>query len=151
MHYKWIIYAVLASILWGGSDVLIGPFLHNKIDPLIFCFFYYLLGMLVVSGLLLLKGKNISHVFSLNEFEVSSLCWIFFGALFWCLGDVFNIFSIGAKNPILVGVIVISYPVFIILFTWLFYGKFELNLIKSLGVILILAGVFIVLIDKKNS
>jgi len=71
--------------------------------------------------------------------------------LFWCLGDVFDIFSIGAKNPILAGVVVISYPVFIILFTWLFYGKFELNLIKSLGVILILAGVFIVLIDKKNS
>jgi drug/metabolite transporter (DMT)-like permease len=53
-----------------------------------------------------------------------------------------------AKNPTLASLIEISYPFFVVLFTWVFFRQCQLNLSTMIGGLLILAGVFVIILGE---
>ncbi len=49
--------------------------------------------------------------------------------------------GVKAKNATLAGMVEISYPIFIVLFTWLIYREFHANIGSMIGFLLVAAGV----------
>jgi drug/metabolite transporter (DMT)-like permease len=56
-----------------------------------------------------------------------------------------------AKNPTLVSLIEISYPLFVIIFTWILFREFQLTPSTLFGAVLILAGVVILTLGERRS
>jgi drug/metabolite transporter (DMT)-like permease len=60
------------------------------------------------------------------------------------LAEIFIGLSITGKNASLAGIIEISYPVFIVLFSYLLFKESQVNLSTVAGGILIFGGIFII-------
>jgi drug/metabolite transporter (DMT)-like permease len=53
--------------------------------------------------------------------------------------------AMGAKNPTLASLIEVSYPLFVVFFTWVFFREIQLNAMTCMGGLLVLAGVMVIL------
>jgi len=143
----WIFYAVFASLCWGMSYAACGPLLKRGVSPILFFMGYCLLGLIGTFLSLLISGK-LSTLGKLQEFDRNDLFWFLFSVSVSALGAYLTYAAIGAKNPSLVSLIEISYPIFVILFTWVFFREMQLNPMTIFGGLLILAGVGLVVFSE---
>jgi len=88
------------------------------------------------SGILLKKG-------------LSPLLFFFGYSLICTLGAYMTYVAMAAKNPTLASLIEISYPLFVVLFTWLFFREFQLNMMTLCGGLLVLIGVAVFLLGER--
>jgi drug/metabolite transporter (DMT)-like permease len=65
------------------------------------------------------------------------------------IANMFIVLSIGDKNATLSGLIEISYPLFIVLFSWLFFRENNLGVGVISGGILVLAGVSLIYFSNR--
>ena len=65
------------------------------------------------------------------------------------LARVLLFVSIDRKNATMAGLIEISYPIFIALFTWLLFREVHLTWTSALGGLLIVAGAVIVILSSR--
>jgi drug/metabolite transporter (DMT)-like permease len=135
----WIIYALLAAILWGGTYVMYEVLLKN----------------LSASAILFFSSLGATFVF---------LCWMVFDGSFgkdWqlikkggaetgllagitlmaVLANFAFLASMRLKNATLSGLVEITYPLFTALFAWVFLKDAQLSMGTFLGALLIMAGV----------
>lgn len=141
---KWMLYALSAAMLWGASYAASGPVLRMGMTPLVFYFFYSLVGIVIALILLLVQGKIgmlPAQLFGLGP----NAGWLLFSLLAASLGGVMTYLAIGEKNATLACLIEISYPMFVILFTWVFFQEVELNVMTGLGALLVIGGVSLIL------
>jgi drug/metabolite transporter (DMT)-like permease len=61
---------------------------------------------------------------------------------------LFNAYAIRDKDATFASLLEITYPIFIIVFTAVFLGKFHLSFVGSIGAALILAGGAIVMLSR---
>ena len=54
-----------------------------------------------------------------------------------------------AKNPTLASLIEISYPLFVVLFAWIFFREMQLNTITICGGLLVIAGVAVIILGER--
>ena len=54
-----------------------------------------------------------------------------------------------AKNPTLASLIEISYPIFVVVFAWLFFREMQLNAMTLFGGLLVLAGVSVIILGER--
>ncbi len=144
----WIFYAIFASLCWGVSYAACGPLLKKGLNPLIFLLGYSLFGFLGALIALVCSGKRNSGVSfcNLSNFELG---WFFFSVAGSALGAYLTYAAMGAKNPTLVALIEISYPIFVVLFAWLFFREMQLNPMTFGGGLLVLAGIAVIIIGGK--
>jgi drug/metabolite transporter (DMT)-like permease len=64
-------------------------------------------------------------------------------------GAVFLFLSIDSKNATLTSLIEISYPIFVVLFAYLFFKQVHINLSVMLGGLLILTGTAIIIVNNQ--
>ena len=145
---KWVIYAVAAAMLWGASYAASGPILRSGMSPLIFYFYYSLVGAVMAFVLLISRGKVGSVLLPLRELGTLR-GWFVFSLLAASLGALMTYMAIGAKNPTLASLIEISYPFFVVLFSWLFFRDLQLNLMTFVGGFLVVSGISIILLYAK--
>jgi uncharacterized membrane protein len=67
-----------------------------------------------------------------------------FGVVVLALAELFIALSITGKSDALAGLIEISYPLFIALFSYLLFKESELNVPTAIGGLLIFSGVAVV-------
>jgi drug/metabolite transporter (DMT)-like permease len=140
MHHMWFIYAILASVMWGLGYVLSEKVLHGGVSghfllftsalmsmP-IFLFSTYITKTLKPSLDILLDQRTL-----LSYLLISKLCVVF--------GSIFIFKSITLKNATYTSLIEITYPLFVILFSWLLFKDFHLNIITIVGALLVFCGV----------
>ena len=140
---KWMLYALSAAMLWGASYAASGPILRLGMPPLLFYFCYSLFSLCLSLVMLLAKGKNsafFEHVRNLGP----NAGWFLFSLFAASLGALMTYMAIGEKNATVASLIEISYPLFVILFTWLFFREVELNLMTAAGALLVLSGVSLI-------
>ena len=65
------------------------------------------------------------------------------------VANMFIVLSIGSKNAALSGLIEISYPLFIALFSWLFFRENNLSVGAILGGTFVLIGVSLIYVSNK--
>jgi len=140
----WIFYALAASICWGMSYAASGPILKKGFSPLVFFFGYSLFGLLGAFVALLCCGKT-SSLWKLPDLDRSLVGWFVFSMGSAALGAYLTYAAIGAKNPTLAALIEISYPFFVVLFSWFFFRELQLNAATLCGGLLVLAGVAVIL------
>ncbi|MFZ4115811.1 MAG: EamA family transporter [Chthoniobacterales bacterium] len=145
MFEKWIIYALAASILWGASYAASGPIFRSGVTPLVFYFFYSLIGIFTAAMILLFRGKGLSSLFQVRELGISNMMWFLFSLLTASFGGLVTYMAIEAKNPTLATLIEISYPLFVIVFGWLFFREFQLNLMTFIGGTFVMMGVILIM------
>jgi len=138
----WFFYAFLASVLWGIAYVFGGRLLQSihvqtllllelgigTLTFLIWSLHKHTLGTDITT---VLKDGTLSKqlVLSIVSFNVANLLIIL---------------SVREKNAVLASVLEVSYPLFVVLFSWLFFRESHMNLRTAAGGLMILAGVFIV-------
>lgn len=149
MFEKWMIYALAAAILWGSSYAASGPIFRSGMTPLVFYFCYSLVGVVTAVTVLLFGGKGASMLLQVRRLEVSHAWLLLFSLLAASLGALMTYMASGAKNPTLASLIEISYPLFVVLFTWLFFREFQLNLMTMLGALLVISGITIILLNAR--
>ena len=142
---KWMVYAIAAAILWGASYAASGPILRAGMPPLLFYFCYSVVALITAIFVFLMSGAKAHFLSQLRELSVSHVGWFLFSLLAASVGALMTYMAIGEKNPTLASIIEISYPLFVVLFTWLFFQEFQLNAMTCLGAFFVIFGVMLIL------
>jgi uncharacterized membrane protein len=136
----WIIYALSASIFWGMTYVL-NEEIYKKISfttSLAVASFVIFIIMTIVSYLNnTLKTDLVSIVSSKKTFF-----FVLAGILALLIAEVFIGLSITHKSAVLAGLVEISYPIFIALFSYLLF-KNQISVPTIVGAVFIFGGIFI--------
>lgn len=143
----WIIYAVLAAVVWG-FDYVFAEQVTKKISIFSFLAIQLFFTFLLAAIAAILPGhlkKDLPAVISSRQL----LLYFAFGILAFTAGNFLILASIHAKSATLAGMIEISYPLFIALFSYLMFKENQLNLPTVFGGALIFLGVFVIYFFNK--
>jgi len=144
----WITYAIAASICWGMSYAASSEILRKGFSPLLF-FFGYSLFCTLGASLSLLTSGTLPTIWKHVELDRHDLGWFLFSIAIGALGAYLTYAAMSAKNPTLASLIEISYPFFVVLFTWIFFRQCQLNLSTLFGGLLLLSGVVVIIIGER--
>lgn len=144
----WLIYAIAASICWGMSYAACGPILKKGTSPLIFFFGYALLGLIGAIFALIASGK-FTEAIRLEGIDRTDLGWFLFSITGSALGAYLTYAAMAAKNPTLASLIEISYPIFVVLFVWIFFREIQLNTLTLCGGLLVILGVSVIVLGER--
>ena len=144
----WIIYAAAAAVCWGMSYAASGPLLKKGLNPLVFLLGYALFGLLGAMAALISTG-SLSHSLKSPALDRGDICWFLFSVAGSALGAYLTYAAMGAKNPTLVSLIEITYPLFVVLFAWVFFREMQLNPLTLSGGLLVLAGVAVIILGER--
>lgn len=137
----WIILSLLASLFWGLLYVLRGQ-IYEKISIYtsiaISAFFVFVVALLVS-----LFSKNFSKDILTIASSKQLLFYVLGAMVILLLAEFFIASSIVAKNATLAGLIEISYPIFIALFSYILF-KTQISWATIVGGIFIFIGIFVV-------
>ena len=103
----------------------------------------------------LLIGTLIAGVLCLNYIKediknISEIKYLFAGSiLMFNLGYLLIAFSIKNSNATIAGLIEISYPLFIILFSYLFFNEVNINKYTLIGGGLVMSGILVISFNDK--
>jgi drug/metabolite transporter (DMT)-like permease len=139
----WIVYALLASALWGLEYALMGRLFNGRITPMSLITIQMAIGTLLVGTLAVSSGsfqKDISFI----KADPSLLRLILVSAIVFALGSLMIATSVKEGNAVIAGLVEISYPLFIILFLTLFGWNEPLGVRVFLGGALIMLGAVMV-------
>lgn len=143
MAWHWA--ALGAAVVWGIHYPLI-EFTLKRIS---------LVGVLALTGLPVFAAVAFfPHVLAadarkLGQLEAGERWTILSLALTSLLATLLLFVSIEQKNATLAGLIEITYPLFVVLFSWLLFRQLHLNAGSVMGGILIVAGAVIVIISSR--
>ena len=143
----WAFYAVIASILWGIDYALTEKVLQTVRLPVLLCIELFF-GFLTMLGIALFSGSSktdLAGLFASNK----TLVLVVVIVVAFNIANMLIVLSIGDKNATLSGLIEISYPLFIVLFSWLFFRESNLSAGVICGGFFILAGVSLIYFSNK--
>ncbi len=137
----WVLLSIAASIFWGLLYVLKEQ-IYGRISIFTSLMFSSLFLAIIAGTVSMFSGvlkRDIETIASSKE-----LFWYIIAGLFILLAaELFIAFSITAKNATLAGLIEISYPIFIALFSYVLY-KTQVSWQTILGGVCIFVGIFII-------
>ncbi|MCE9507729.1 MAG: EamA family transporter [Alphaproteobacteria bacterium] len=135
----WIIYALLAAILWGGT-YLMYELLLKSVSASSILFASSLGATLVFLGWVVSDGsfEKDWQILKKGGSETNLLLGI---TLLAVLANFAFLASMRLKNATLSGLVEITYPLFTALFAWVFLKDAQLSMGTFLGALLIMAGV----------
>ncbi len=137
----WIVFALGASLFWGMSYVL-SEEIYKKISV-----FTSLSIMSLAVFVLAISIAYFTGNLRPDLVEIASskkLMWYILGGIFALLvAELFIGFSIVSKNATLAGLIEISYPIFIALFSYILF-KNNVTVPTIVGGIIIFIGIFVI-------
>jgi drug/metabolite transporter (DMT)-like permease len=138
----WIIYALSASLLWG---------LTYTLDEQIYKYVSVTTSLAVASFVTFLATIAYSYFSGVLIQDITivalskrALWYVLFGVLTFLAAELFIGFSISHKNATLAGLIEISYPLFIAVFSYVLFREQQTSLATFIGGILIFFGVLII-------
>ena len=145
----WLVYALLAALLWGVSYAAAGRVLGKGLSSVSFYTCYLAFGAIAVGGFFALSGRAAKFA---EDFRALGPDWI------WLLVAVMAapaagllIFTaIGEKNAPVAALIEISYPLAAAFFTWLFFRESHVNVQTFIGAALIYAGIIVVALGNRG-
>jgi drug/metabolite transporter (DMT)-like permease len=143
----WWGYALFSAACWGIQYVLMETLFRRVDFAAAFSFLSLVNGILVAAVLWVLYPKQ--NWWRLGEsWSVIGLVLLYL--IFGTGAYLFNALAINQKNATLASLLEISYPLFIILFTALFFREIHLDLVGMIGAMLILLGCVLVVFSRAS-
>jgi drug/metabolite transporter (DMT)-like permease len=143
----WWGYALLSAACWGIQYVLMETLFRRVDFAAAFSFLSLANGILVAAVLWIFYPRQ--NWWKLGEsWSVIGLVLLYL--VFGTGAYLFNALAINQKNATLASLLEISYPLFIILFTALFFRQIHLDLIGMIGAVLILLGCVLVVFSRAS-
>jgi drug/metabolite transporter (DMT)-like permease len=143
----WVLYAIIAAILWGVDYALTEKALQVVRFPMLLSIELFF-GFLTMLGIEIYSGSYKTDwvgLFSSNR----TVALVVAIVVAFNIANMFIVLSIGQKNATLSGLIEISYPLFIALFSWLLFRENNLSVKAIVGGIFVLAGVSLIYFSNK--
>lgn len=141
----WYVAALGAAVVWGIHYPLI-EFALRRVSLLTVLLLTALPVLLLVpffGQVLLADARTLAQLGAGERWTVLSV------ALSSLLATVLLFLSIDGKNATMAGLIEISYPIFIVLFTWLLFREMHLTWTSALGGLLIMVGAAVVIMGSR--
>ena len=143
----WWGYALLSAACWGIQYVLMETLFRRVDFAAAFSFLSLANGILVAAVLWIIYPRQ--NWWRLGEsWSVIGLVLLYL--IFGTGAYLFNALAIHQKNATLASLLEISYPLFIILFTALFFREIHLDLVGMIGAMLILLGCVLVVFSRAS-
>ncbi|MFY7697844.1 MAG: EamA family transporter [Legionella sp.] len=137
----WWMVALLAALFWGINYTLTEKILSN-IAPVTLLALEALVSALTFSIMAYFSSWPNDRMVLINN---PKILWLTIIETIVVLAASFCIvFSISSKNATVTSVIELIYPLFIVFFTWLFFGENHLSVPVVVGGILIFVGVLVI-------
>ena len=144
MHLPWYVIALAAAVMWGLHYPLVGNAL-KKISPLSVLLLTSIPVFLLLPFFLrtlradydVLRGMEWGPKLVILALSVTSL-----------LGTLLLYVSIEKKNATLASLIEISYPVFVVFFSYLLFRHMHVNPGVILGALLVFTGVTLIILNS---
>ena len=144
-EHLWLGYAFASTVFWGMNCAFLEKLLEKNFPVTLLMAFESCLALPLFLALSLMQGTAKQGINMIMGDK--NIIWLILAVSFSFLTATFFIFhSIQAKNATLAGLVEVSYPIFTILFTWLFFRQFHLNLYSGIGGLLILSGIAVIYI-----
>ena len=142
----WVFLAISASLFWGLSYVL-NEEIYKRISVYTAICVLSLASFLITLGLAAFNGNLKSDLVAIGSSK--TLAFYLLGGIFaLLLAELCIGFSIVAKNATVAGLIEVSYPLFIALFSY-FLFKHQITMPTVIGGMVIFLGIFIVYFFNK--
>jgi uncharacterized membrane protein len=145
----WLIYALLAALLWGVSYAAAGRVLGKGLSSVSFYICYLTLGAVMVGAFFLASGRATKFGEELRAVGPDWI-WLLLAVVTAPLAGLLIFTAIGEKNAPVAALIEISYPLAAAFFTWLFFRESHLNLQTAIGAALIYAGIIVVALGNRG-
>jgi drug/metabolite transporter (DMT)-like permease len=139
----WMVYALCAAALWGLEYVLLGRLFDNRISPVFLLSIQMFVGALTLGSICVASGTFTSEIGAATR-SWTSILLIVFSTIVFTLGSFMIAASIKEGNALLAGLIEISYPLFILVFSILLGWSEPVGLRALIGGLAILAGAAII-------
>ena len=139
MPNMWILYSIVAAVLWG-LDYSLTEKVVKKIPFASLLTIELFVGFLAMLALTLISGSYKSDWSALIASKQTMMFTVLIVVSF-NIANVLIVLSIGNKNATLAGLVEISYPLFVALFSWLLFKEVNVNPLTAVGGLLVLAGV----------
>lgn len=137
----WILFALGASIFWGLTYVF-NEKVYEKISVFTSLALASLCIFILTAIIAAITGNLKTDLYAIATSK--QLLWYVIGGIIVLLiAELFIGFSITAKNATLAGLIEISYPIFIALFSYLMY-KNQVTIPTIIGGVIIFIGIFVI-------
>ena len=141
----WFVFALLSAIGWGAAYVFMEKVLHSGISALFFMACVNLVSAPILLALSLKMGGIKSSIDTLKTFDKAEFAMMFLTGALFTAGSVMIAYAVQLKNATHVNLIEISYPLFTILFSYLFFRNVHLDMTAALGAVLIFSGTALIL------
>lgn len=145
----WLVYALLAALLWGVSYAAAGRVLGNGLSSVSFYICYLIFGVLVVGSFFVLSGRATRLAEDIRALG-GDWVWLLVAVMAAPAAGLLIFTAIGAKNAPVAALIEISYPLAAAFFTWLFFRDSHLNLQTAIGAALIYSGIIVVALGNRG-
>lgn len=137
----WFWLALSAAVLWG-LGYTINQNTLKVFSPLELLFFESLIITVILGIYLLVSGKLPTLLIKLQDWR--NLGLIALSSFIYMAASILIFTSINSSNATIAAIIESCYPIFTVIFAFLIFGEIQLNLISTLGFVLIIAGIILV-------
>jgi drug/metabolite transporter (DMT)-like permease len=145
MHIPWYLAALGAAVTWGVYYPLVDMALKR-----ISLYSVILLSMIPVLLVMPLFLKTVSSdIETVKTLPVSEQWIIASLGLIGLFGEVMVYLAIGGKNATLASLIEMTYPVFVVLFAYVFYRQMHVTASVFVGGLMILVGAGLIIYNNQ--
>lgn len=140
MNFLGYIFAIGSAVCWGMVYTL-DQKIVSKISPVSLLFFSYLLSILFLLPLMLFEDNSFKVFFSSGKINLGL---VFVSTFLTVVASLLILNSIKLLNASTASILEISYPVFVVLFSYLLYRQL-INWQFALGAALVIIGTAIII------
>ena len=136
----WIVYAIGAAMVWGLEYALLDRILGQKVAPIFLLALQMTAGAVTFGLVCAFSGRmfeDAQHAFS----DSGAGLLIVVSLVSFTLANLLIILSIRDGSALLAGLIEMTYPIFIVLFSMILFGHSGLSVSTVLGGLLIMSGI----------
>lgn len=145
MQVPWYVTALGAALIWGIHYPLV-DFAMKRLSV----YSVLLLSVIPVFLLMPLFLREIAHDIDTYKVLPASEQWMIAAiGITSTLGAIFLYISINNKNATLASLIEMTFPLFVVLFAWLFFKQWHVNSSVVLGGIMILTGAGLIIYNNQ--
>ncbi len=143
----WFWAAIAAAALWGFSYALVENVFKSGLSSLTLMALYTWIALPIFT-LCALQDGELKNGFAIIKNNPKLMISIISVVVCYLLGNVLVYWAIKQKNATSVSLIEITYPIFVVLFSYLLFNQQHLTLGTILGGALIIGGVAVMYVVK---